>query len=124
MPSQVRVAEDAADQVTLARSIGDGSGAIDVFITDASRGGLGIESVVFMPRGCRLKIRVQGGTAGSVHDLTLRVQRVTMLDRTPTYYLGLSFVSKGPENDLGVGLLLDQARIAAGALASPAKGGA
>lgn len=110
MPALVRVAEDAAEQVTLARSISDGTGAIDVFITDASRGGLGIESNVFMPRGCRLKIRVQAAAQGAIHDLTLRVQRVTMLDRKPTYYLGLSFVSKGPDNDLGVGILLEQAR--------------
>ena len=133
MPTLVRVAEDAAEQVTLARAVGDGSGAIEVFITDASRGGLGIESAVFIPRGCRMKIRIQSGAGGTigvgvatgtVHDLTLRVQRVTMLDRKPTYYLGLSFVSKGPEHDLGVGLLLELARQAAAALASPAKGGA
>lgn len=126
LPLQMRVAEDAADQVALARAVGDGSGALNVVITDASRGGLGIESIVFFPRGCRLKIRVQN-ESGSVHDLTLRVQRVTMLDRKPTYYLGLSFVSKGPENDLGVGMLLEQARKAAPAQTahvSPPKGGA
>lgn len=123
MPTLVRVAEDAAEQVTLSRAIGDGTGAIDVFITDASRGGLGIESHVFMPRGCRLKIRVQTGIGGSVHDLTLRVQRVTMLDRKPTYYLGLSFVSKGPDNDLGVGVLLELARKAT-MITPPVPGGA
>ena len=115
LPSHVRVSEDAADQVALARSVGDGSGSLDVVITDASRGGLGIESSVFLPRGCRVKVRVKPATGESVHDVTLRVQRVTMLDRKPTYYLGMSFVSKGPDHDLGVGILLEMARLAAAA---------
>ncbi len=128
LPSHMRVAEEASDQVTLGRAVGDGTGASSMVITDASRGGLGVESNVFFPRGCRLKIRVQDGTQ-TVHELTLRVQRVTMIDRKPTYYIGLSFVSKGPENDLGVGLLLEQARQAAAAAATgiapavPLKGG-
>ncbi len=127
LPSHMRVAEEASEQVMLGRSVVDGTGTLSMVITDASRGGLGVESNVFFPRGCRLKIRVEDGTE-TVHELTLRVQRVTMIDRKPTYYIGLSFVSKGPENDLGVGLLLEQARQAAAATArtaptAPLKGG-
>ncbi len=125
--SLVRVCEDMADQVVMARSVGDGTGAVEVVITDASRGGLGIESTVFLPRGSRLRVRVKSADVAPEKDLLLRVQRVTMLDRKPTYYLGLSFVSKGPEHDQNVGALLELARQAAAAATitptGPAKGG-
>jgi hypothetical protein len=126
LASQVRVAPDMAEQVVMSRSVGDHTGAVDVVVTDASRGGLGIESTVFFPRGCRLQVRVTIAGATAEQDLSLRVQRVTMLDRTPTYYLGLSFVSKGPEHDQRVGLLLEMARQAVAAAAlpiAPVKGG-
>ncbi|HVU64854.1 MAG TPA: hypothetical protein VHC70_12815 [Phycisphaerales bacterium] len=122
--SQLRVASENAEQVSLARAIGDGSGGVDAFITDCSRGGLGIESSVFFPRGCRLRIKAR--TVGAPQEsagageMVVRVQRVTMLDRKPSYYLGVSFVSKGLEHDAAVTALLDAARKAPAAV-SPAK---
>jgi hypothetical protein len=125
LAAHLRVAEDMAEQVMIARSVGDGVGAVDAFITDASRGGLGIESTVFFPRGCRVVVRVRAAGPMPVQDLTLRVQRVSMLDRAPTYYLGLSFVSKGLEHEHSVVALLEHARQAAAAPAiAPLKGGA
>jgi len=108
VPVQLRVEQDMTDQVALARTVGDGSGAVDAFITDTSRGGLGVESKVFFPRGCRIRIRVHGsGTdTGLKDELIVRVQRATMLDRSPTYYLGLSFLGKEPEHDHRIGELL------------------
>ncbi|HMN42583.1 MAG TPA: hypothetical protein PKE29_17215 [Phycisphaerales bacterium] len=115
LASQLRVAAEVAEQVILARIVGDGSGSLDAFVTDCSRGGLGVESTVFFPRGCRLKVRVKPIDAyeGPGPEMVVRVQRVSMLDRKPTYYLGVSFVSKGPEHDASVGILLDMARRAA-----------
>ncbi len=115
LASQLRVAAEVAEQVILARTVGDGSGSLDAFVTDCSRGGLGIESSVFFPRGCRIKVRVKPADAyeGPGPEMVVRVQRVSMLDRTPTYYLGVSFVSKGPEHEASVGILLDMARRAA-----------
>jgi hypothetical protein len=112
LPSQIRVAAEVAEQVVLARTVGDGSGALDVFVTDCSRGGVGIESPIFFPRGCRLKVRVKPVDAyeGPGPEVVVRVQRVTMLDRTPTYYLGVSFVSKGSEHEAAVAMLLEMAR--------------
>jgi hypothetical protein len=112
LASQLRVAAEVAEQVILARTVGDGSGLLEAFLTDCSRGGLGIESTVFFPRGCRIKVRVKPLDAyeGPGPEMVVRIQRVSMLDRTPTYYLGVSFVSKGPEHEAAVGLLLDMAR--------------
>jgi hypothetical protein len=124
LAAHVRVTEDLAEQVVIARSVGDGMGAVEAFITDASRGGLGIESNVFFPRGCRVIVRVRASGTTPVQDLTLRVQRVSMLDRKPTYYIGLSFVSKGLEHEQSVARLLELARISAAAQAPPPKGGA
>ena len=112
LPLQLRIAPDVAEQIVLARAVCDGSGAIEAFITDASRGGLGIESAVFLPRGCRLRVRLSSAAAPATpeHDVLVRVQRVSMLDRKPTYYLGVSFASKGPEHDAAVAAMLDAAR--------------
>lgn len=120
--SHLRVGDEVAEQVVLARTMGDGTGAIEASITDTSRGGLGIESPMFFPRGCRLRVRVKPSTDGAApdHDLLVRVQRVSMLDRRPTYYLGVSFTSKGPEHDLAVTLLLEMARKNQNALQAPA----
>lgn len=124
LPLRLRIAADVVEQVILARAVSDGSGAIDAFITDASRGGLGIESAVFLPRGCRLRVRLKsaGPTPTPDNDLIVRVQRVSMLDRKPTYYLGVSFFSKGPEHDQTIAAMLDAARQGQHAIA-PGKGG-
>ena len=109
----------------LARTVCDGTGAIDAFVTDASRGGLGVESAVFIPRGCRLRVRMrsQGAVAAPEKDLIVRVQRVSMLDRKPTYYLGVSFVSKGPEHEQTVGAMLEMARLSQQATGQPPSAG-
>ena len=112
LPLQLRVAPEMAEQIVLARAVCDGSGSIEAFITDASRGGLGIESAVFLPRGCRLRVRLKDGgpTDTIANELVVRVQRVSMLDRKPTYYLGVSFFSKGIEHDATVAAMLEAAR--------------
>jgi hypothetical protein len=122
IPSLVRVSTENAEQVSLARAMGDGNGALPAFITDCSRGGLGVESSVFFPRGCRLRIKAGStSTDAAGPELIVRVQRVTMLDRKPTYYLGLSFVSKGIDHDTAVIALLDAARKAPAPTAPAAK---
>ena len=118
---QLRVADEAAEQVVMARTVGDGTGAIEAFVTDTSRGGLGIESPVFFPRGCRIKVRIKPSASGQApeKDMIVRVQRVSMLDRRPTYYLGLSFASKGPDHEAAVAVLLEMARQSQAATQGP-----
>lgn len=98
LPGSVVIAPDHANQVILSRTTVDSTGALDARIVDCSRGGLGLETKVFLPRTCRVLVRLKPeGLANAPHDLELscRVQRVTMLDRTPRYYLGLSFIGQG-----------------------------
>jgi hypothetical protein len=114
----LRMGEQGAEQVALARSVGDGAGRVEATIVDCSRGGLGLESRVFLPRGSRMLVRI--GTPEGGAELSVRVQRATMTDRTPTYYLGVSFAGSGPEHERAVAATLELARAAAPA----AKGGA
>lgn len=112
LPAHARIADEHAEQVAFARTVGDGSGAVDVFITDCSRGGINIESTAFLPRGCRLRVRLAPDPASSAPpvELLVRVQRPTMIARTPTYALGTSFVGQGNGHDAMVAALLDAAR--------------
>lgn len=112
LPAHARIAQEHADQVAFARSVGDGSGAIDVFITDCSRGGINIESAVFIPRGCRLRVSLAPDPTSSAPpvELTVRVQRPTMIARAPVYALGASFVGQGEVHEAMVVAMIDAAR--------------
>lgn len=110
---RVGVGEQTADQVVVARTMGDGSGSIDASVVDCSRGGMGLESAVFFPRGSRLKVRVAAGADGRTHDVLVRVQRATMQDRTPTYYLGVSFAGSGDDHGRSVEQIIELARSSA-----------
>lgn len=112
LPAKVRVGEGYTDQVSLTRTVGDGAGGVEVWVVDCSRGGLGIETPVLFPRGCRLKVTFLGGTTPV--ELSVRVQRVTMQDRKPTYYIGLSFVGSGDVHAANVESALAMARAGAG----------
>lgn len=65
-------------------------------IVDVGAGGVGFRSAHFLPRGAVLRVRILSeGTGASPQvpmDATVRVQRVTMLDRGPTYLYGTSFI--------------------------------
>lgn len=74
----------------------NGSPAI---VVDLGAGGLGFTSSNFLPRGALLRVRIlgEGGSHANLRlDATVRVQRVTMTDRKPTYLFGTSFVDATP----------------------------
>lgn len=104
---RMRVGEQNAEQVTPARSVGDGAGGIDATVVDCSRGGLGLESAIYFPRGCRIKVRLSTDV-----ELLVRVQRASMTDRKPTYYLGVSFAGSGSEHDRAVAAAVEMAKAA------------
>lgn len=87
VPARVGVAHGSAGRVVLARTGADGQ--VDAVIIDFSPGGLGIRSPVFFPVGCELWVQPSGSAPGLI--ATVRVRRVTMTDRTPTYELGTHF---------------------------------
>ncbi len=86
-----------AEQVSLSTLVSETrnglSGAMSVTIIDYSAGGIGLRSNVFIPKRAMLTV-VLPGVAGAQGRgevrATVRVQRVAMLDRSPTYYLGTS----------------------------------
>lgn len=113
LPARVRVAAENAGQVVLSRSVGDGNGCINATIVDCSTGGLGLRMPVYLPRGCRVDVQVPGAPGQpDVFRGVVRVQRATMLERTPTYYLGGSLLRDSAGGE--VARLLAHARAAGG----------
>lgn len=108
------VAAESAERVVLT---GDGQGGAEVAvtITDCSRGGLGVRSPAFFPKRCRVVVRASDA-AGPI-EVTLCVQRAALLDRAPTYYLGLSAAG----DDAGLARLMALARASVRGVAGEAR---
>ncbi len=70
---------------------GRAGGTVSAEMIDCSRGGLGLKIKVFVPKHARLVVRVACGPAGEPREFAVVAQRVKMLDRGPTYYVGASF---------------------------------
>jgi len=112
--ARIEVHSDHADQFRL--SFPDAQS--EVFITDISKGGIGIASSVFIPRNLRLNVHVPQTEAGQ--DLTIRVvaRRCGLADHKPTYDVGLQFIDASGSNEQALIALAasDQAANAAEAL--------
>ena len=68
----------------------------EVFVTDVSKGGLGLTSTVFIPRSLRLIVHV---TCPDQRDLSIPViaRRCALTDHKPNYTVGLQFATPGGE---------------------------
>lgn len=106
LSAELRIAPEDASRVTLAPHAGVGGGLVRVTVVDCSTGGLGLQSPVFMPRTCRVLVRVTTAPGTPALEFTARVQRVWMLDRAPKYYLGVSFPGSGPAHEASVQKLI------------------
>lgn len=100
----LRVEDVHREQVVFSRAVTEGEGRIPIRIIDCSKGGLGLRSPVYLPRGTRVIIgfSVPGETG---HELHLRVQRGAMVERTPGYYLGTSVVTTADSAEAMASLL-------------------
>lgn len=94
LPGWVRVDDVHSAQVVFSRAVVENGGVISVRIVDCSRGGLGVRSSVYLPRGVKITVGfcTESGQHETEHELQVRVQRGSMVERTPTYYLGTSVV--------------------------------
>jgi hypothetical protein len=102
----VSVAPECQGAVKLSRGAGRADGAIAARVVDCSQGGLGLQTRVFLPGTCVLMVRfTQPGSGGEVRA-RVRVQRVTMQDRAPTYYIGTAFEDEDSRCDLALGRLI------------------
>lgn len=91
---------------------GRGSGGpreIACEMIDCSAGGVGLRCGVFLPKSCRVRVRVETPGGGEI-EIGGRVQRVAMVDRKPTYYFGASLTGEGPEHQRRIAGLTDAAR--------------
>lgn len=117
LPAEVAVAPECAEGVSLSRSVGDAAGRVVATATDVSRGGMGLRCSTFFPRHTLLVVRLPENHAGGTGpwEATVRVERVSMVDRGPTYYLGTS-IPRTEEGARCVEALLKE-------LSRPPKGG-
>lgn len=113
MPAALTVAPDSPTRVRLSRAVGNGTGVVAVTIVDCSAGGVGIECPVYLPRHARVQLVVEGDRSGAL-ELEGTVQRVGMISRNPTYYLGLSFRGRTPPSTATIEGLLRLASAPAG----------
>ncbi len=97
-----------------------GGGPVDVRLVDLSRGGAGVRSPLFFPGGARLTLTLTPPGASSPLCVEVRVQRVMMLDRKPTYYLGTAFEGMTEQNSAIVTAMVQNLK-ASGAMAVPEK---
>jgi hypothetical protein len=91
------VAQEHARLVKPDKSAPGAGGPVPVSVVDLSHGGAGIRSPLFLPRLCRLDLTLTLPGRTDPMTLALRVHRVTMLDRSPAYYLGTGFEGLTPE---------------------------
>lgn len=91
VPAQASIATEQHAAIKLSRTVAGGGGILEVRLADFSQGGLGLHSMVYFAPGTRLLIQIEGEPL----PVSVRVQRSSMADRSPRYYLGTSFMEAG-----------------------------
>lgn len=85
-----------AGAVSLSPEIASASGTVALLLTDVSKGGVGLRSPVFLPKGTQIDITLSDpafvSTAFANWTLKTRVMRVIMSSRQPTYDLGTALI--------------------------------
>lgn len=90
--ARFRVGPEHAGVVRFSQAAGSKDGWIEADVVDLSAHGVGLVSNVFVPRQCRLELRVLGQDTGELlFTIPCSVRRVVMTDRRPAYLLGLAF---------------------------------
>lgn len=130
VPVEFTVAQPFATQVRFHGSSGSvGPHVLRGEAIDISSGGMGLRTRQFIPRMCEGTIRVYApAPAGSsesagtnpqhgertaaaqelMFEHSVKVRRVTMTGREPTYSLGVAFISPSPELDKNITALFNR----------------
>lgn len=90
------VAPEHMGLVRFSATSGARDGAIDVVLVDASDGGLGLMSPVFIPKRTIVRVTARspmGKSDKPLLDTYVQIRRVVMTDRRPAYLLGGSFAN-------------------------------
>jgi hypothetical protein len=120
-PASVTVAPVHARAVHLGRSVAGADGVVAARVVDCSLGGVGVRAGLFLPLTCALLVSFE--VHGQKIEAPVRIQRVTMCDRKPTYYLGAAFETPGGPLEQTMAALLEALR-ASGAKPVPENSGA
>jgi hypothetical protein len=138
LPIELVLADQHATQVRFSQSsTAAGRHAIRGLAVDISPGGMGLQTAQFLPRMCEGIVRVHEPRTGSgevaandpittplLFEHRVKVRRVFLLDREPTYAVGVAFVDPAPGIDKTVMSLLDRyGRADAGPLSFDSAGG-
>ncbi len=82
---------------------------IQVRVRDVSRGGIGVESPIYLPRMVKATVRLLlDGTSQPEGPLqrTIRVRRCSMVNESPAYLLGTQFIAQDGETEADLERLL------------------
>lgn len=104
LASLVRIDDADAAAVQFSPMASASPRSVESRVTDTSHGGLGLSSAVYIPPGTRLVVVL--GTGQSASEFQVRVQRVRMTDRKPTFYIGTAFSGTSAEQSANVEALL------------------
>jgi len=100
LPCEIAVAPAHETFVHLTAKAASANSRVQATVLDGSRGGLGVLSPVYFPKGALLQLwirnRAQGGDI--TLETTLRVKRIVMTDRRPAYLLGLAYADCDAES--------------------------
>lgn len=93
LPGRVRVATEHQPQIAFSDAIADADGSVPLHVIDCGDGGLGLRAPLYLPRGAEATLTIEFTAHGQTvtHAVQIRVQRTSMIDRSPAYYLGTSF---------------------------------
>jgi len=101
------MAPQHADILRLSPNVVDARNTVRAVMTDCSFGGLGLNVGVFFPKRA-LIVMTHAPDGGPAIELLLRVMRVQMVDRQPTYYLGMGLADAQDEaNDAALRRLIE-----------------
>ncbi len=117
LPAKLELCSDDAERVMLSGQATGADGRIEARLEDASVGGFGVRTKVFLPKGARVLVSIQVGEQGDGDDASPvelrvrgRVQRAKMVERGPLYYLGMAADASEDAHQLSLEVLLAHVR--------------
>lgn len=111
MSARVAIAPEHAALVRFSTGSGARDGWIEAGVVDVSNGGVGLMTTVFIPRRCRVILRLRADDAPDAPVLLeagARVMRIVMTDRRPAYLVGTSFEGLSPETASALDALMSR----------------
>ncbi len=112
VPAAVRVSDDDREQLRLTGAAINKAGVTPVTVVDCGTGGVGLNTVLFLPKFARLEVVIEACSETGRPDFRafVRVRRVVMLDHTPQYFVGTSFEDSATAESPSLAALIEYLR--------------